>query len=71
MDATPKKTYTVTLHAQCLVVIEAENEDEAGLTAMNETPLSAFSVETGDQIEELTGSRLESYKRTADHFIPA
>lgn len=71
MDATPKKTYTVTLMAQCTVVIEAESEDEAGTTAMNDTPLHKFSIETGDQIRELEPIEVERHMRHADHFIPA
>lgn len=69
MSVAQKKTYTVTLLAQCTVVIEAESEDEAGLTAMNDTPLSLFSIETGEQIRELTSCEIAAHKRNADHFI--
>lgn len=71
MSDTPKKTYTVTLLAQCTVVIEADSEDEAGITAMNDTPLNKFQIETGDQIKELEPIEVERHKRHADHFIPA
>lgn len=65
------KTYTVTLLAQCTVVIEAESEDEAGMVAMNDTPLSKFQIETGQDIHELESIEVERHKRHADHFIPA
>ncbi|WP_341519872.1 hypothetical protein AABC73_15080 [Pseudomonas sp. G.S.17] len=71
MDATPKKTYTVTLTAQCTVVIEADSEEEAGNVAMIDTPLHKFQIETGDQIRELEPIEVERHMRHADHFIPA
>jgi hypothetical protein len=67
--ATKMPTFTVTLTAQCVVVIDAESDDQAGMLAMSETPLSAFSIESGDQIHEIPPEEIERYKRNADYVV--
>ena len=65
------KHFTITLTAQCVVIVQAETEDEAGMIAMQETPLSAFSIETGDQISEIEAISLDRHLAHADHVIRA
>lgn len=65
------KSFTITLTAQCIVVVQAETEEEAGMIAMQETPLSAFNIETGDQISEIESISLGRHLAHADHVIRA
>lgn len=65
------KNFTITLTAQCVVIVRAKTEDEAGMIAMQETPLSAFSIETGDQISEVEEISLERHIAHADYVIRA
>lgn len=65
------KNFTITLTAQCVVIVQAATEDEAGMIAMQETPLSAFNIETGDQISEIESISLDRHLAHADHVIRA
>lgn len=65
------KNFTITLTAQCVVIVQAETEDEAVMIAMQETPLYAFNIETGDQIGEIEEISLERHLAHADHVIRA
>lgn len=61
--------FTVTLTAYCTVTISAENDEEAGMLAMNETPISSFSIESGDQIAEIPEDEVEWHKNNSDYVI--
>lgn len=41
------------------------------MIAMQETPLSAFNIETGDQISEIESISLDRHLAHADHVIRA
>ncbi|SEP58290.1 hypothetical protein SAMN03159444_00124 [Pseudomonas sp. NFACC02] len=61
--------YSFYLTAVCQVIVTADNEEQAGLLAANDTPISAYSFETGECEGVIAEDELERYARHADHVI--
>lgn len=55
--------YAVTILAMGTVVVEAENEDEAGLMAMNEVDAGDLDTMSGEIDCVIPPEELERYKR--------
>lgn len=62
--------YEVQLVAYATVVVEAVDDGEAGLVALEETPMSAYQAEGGEVKGEIPRDELEMQKANADHYLP-
>lgn len=62
-------TYSFRLMAICEVIVTADNEEQAGLLAAEETPMSAYSFESGELSCLVTEENHGQCVRHADHVI--
>lgn len=61
--------YSFRLMAICEVIVTADNEEQAGLLAAEETPISAYSFESGEMACLVTEENHERCVRHADYVI--
>ena len=61
--------YSFRLMAVCEVIVTADNEEQAGLLAADETPISAYSFESGELSCLVTEENHAQCVRHADHVI--
>ena len=61
--------YSFRLRAVCEVIVTADNEEQAGLLAADETPISAYSFEYGELSCLVTDENHAQCVRHADHVI--
>lgn len=61
--------FSFRLTAVCEVIVTADTEEQAGILAANETPISAYAFESGEMTCIVTPENESQCIRHADHVI--
>lgn len=61
--------YSFRLTAVCEVIVTADTEEQAGILAADETPMSAYMFESGELNGIVTAENESQFVRHADHVI--
>ena len=61
--------YSFRLTAVCEVIVTADTEEQAGILAADETPMSAYTFESGEMNCIVTAENESQCVRHADHVI--